>query len=283
MGQKRNYCNLILVIDQDDNPELESQISNLAIPRFKTLVQKNAGQSSARNLGISEANANFVALLDHDDYWFQNHLEHLANVIRKSPDSAIYFTGVIYLDPDGNLNPAVSNAEIFEKGDVADLLSQDLMVWPTSMLLNKEALGISLRFNSVFKGYEDDDFLIRIVQSGKQVTPDIDPRTAVIRDHSSRHSYRDAMSQSALIFEAEYLELAKSLGTSNLFAQRFYDHHMKIYRNNPTAENKKKLQSNISTGGAVGMKPIVILMQLFSPEFLVKVLNRTIRLSRIFR
>ena len=133
IGQSHNYCNLILVIDQNDNLELEQQVSNLKVPRFNTLVQKNAGQSAARNLGISEAKANFIALLDHDDYWLPDHLELLVKAVSESPNSALYFSGVTYLDPDGNLTPAAPNGEKFEKSDLATLLSDNLMVWPNKM------------------------------------------------------------------------------------------------------------------------------------------------------
>ena len=62
IAQTHNYCNLIIVIDQDDNEELERHITDLASPRLQTFIQKNSGQSVARNFGISKSKANFVAL-----------------------------------------------------------------------------------------------------------------------------------------------------------------------------------------------------------------------------
>ena len=283
IGQSHNYCNLILVIDQNDNLELEQQVSNLKVPRFKVLVQKNAGQSVARNVGINEAKANFIALLDHDDYWLPSHLELLAKATRTSPNFAIYFSGVNYLNLDGKLTPAVQNSEKFENSDVATLLSDNLMVWPSSMLINKEALGPDLRFNSIFRGYEDDDFLIRITLAGKRIKPDTEHRTTIIRDHSSRHSYRDGMGDSAALFEAEYAELASSLGISNAFAKRFLAGYIHVFRKYPNKKNKEKLFTYIDQKNNKSYFPYVKLLRFIPPKVLGIIVNIAIRVRRLVK
>ena len=252
MDQSHTYCQLIIVIDQDDNPELENQINSLEIPRLKTFIQKNAGQSAARNLGIKNSEASFVALLDHDDYWLPNHLELLAKAAVKSPNSALYFSGVSYLNLEGNLSPAESNAAIFERNNLGELLSSNLMVWPSSMLLSKELLGPTLRFNPKYRGYEDDDLLIRISIAGKKIQPDVEHRTTVIRDHESRHSYAEGMGDSASLFEAEYADLAKSLHIANAFNDRFLGGSVHFFRKFPNQRNKVKLFAYIDGKNSKG-------------------------------
>lgn len=283
VGQSYRYCNLILVIDQDDNKEIENQVSNLKIPRFRTLVQKNAGQSAARNLGISDAKANFVALLDHDDYWLLGHLEYLAKTAHRSPNSALYFSGVTYLDPDGNLNPAAPNEEIFEKSDLATLLSDNLMVWPSSMMLNKEVLGTALRFNPIFRGYEDDDFIIRIAIAGKQIKPDLEYRTTIIRDHSFRHSYREGMGNSALLFKAEYADLADSLNISNVFAKRFLALYLHIFRKFPNKKNKGNLFAYIEMNKHKSYLRYVKLIGFLPPKPLGIIVNAGIGFKKFLK
>ena len=283
IGQSHNYCNLILVIDQNDNLELEQQVSNLKVPRFNTLVQKNAGQSAARNLGISEAKANFIALLDHDDYWLPDHLELLVKAVSESPNSALYFSGVTYLDPDGNLTPAAPNGEKFEKSDLATLLSDNLMVWPSSTLLNKEVLGTALRFDPIFRGYEDDDFLIRITLAGKKIKPDIAHRSTIIRDHSSRHSYREGMGDSASLFESEYAELANSLGISDVFAKRFLAGYIHVFRKYPNQKNKEKLFAYIDQKKTKSYFRYVKLLRFLPPKVLGIIVNIAIRFRRLVK
>ena len=283
IGQSHNYCNLILVIDQNDNLELEQQVSNLKVPRFKVLVQKNAGQSVARNVGINEAKANFIALLDHDDYWLPSHLELLAKATRTSPNFAIYFSGVNYLNLDGKLTPAVQNSEKFENSDVATLLSDNLMVWPSSMLINKEALGPDLRFNSIFRGYEDDDFLIRITLAGKRIKPDTEHRTTIIRDHSSRHSYREGMGDSAALFEAEYAELASSLGISNAFAKRFLAGYIHVFRKYPNKKTKKKLFIYVDSMNSRRYLTYIKYFRFLPPKPLGILVNTGIRIRKFFK
>ena len=46
-----------------------------ANPSLRYIYQENKGVSAARNLGIQEANGEYIALLDSDDFWLPTKLE----------------------------------------------------------------------------------------------------------------------------------------------------------------------------------------------------------------
>jgi glycosyltransferase involved in cell wall biosynthesis len=53
--------------------------------------QPNAGASAARNRGVALANASWVAFLDSDDYWFEDHLERMAAAIVATAGAACFY------------------------------------------------------------------------------------------------------------------------------------------------------------------------------------------------
>lgn len=57
---------------------------------IRLVCQTNAGVSAARNRAIAEASGEYVALLDADDRWEENHIERAAAMIERFPDCDIY-------------------------------------------------------------------------------------------------------------------------------------------------------------------------------------------------
>src|SRR5210317_1804272 len=65
----------ILVVDDGSSPAIEILNDLHSIPvRILRNVQ-NQGVSAARNLGIREANGDWIALLDSDDEWMEDKLQ----------------------------------------------------------------------------------------------------------------------------------------------------------------------------------------------------------------
>ena len=67
---------LIIVDDgsSDDSMELLTQLKKTVANPVHIIQQENAGPAVARNTGIREANGEFVAFFDSDDYWLPDHL-----------------------------------------------------------------------------------------------------------------------------------------------------------------------------------------------------------------
>ena len=61
--------------------------------RFRLIIKKNGGVSSARNWGIKHAKNPFIAFLDADDLWDRNYLEVMSFLISCFPNSGIYGSG----------------------------------------------------------------------------------------------------------------------------------------------------------------------------------------------
>ena len=58
-------------------------------------LNEAAGRCRAGNIGIREAQTEYVCLLDDDDYFFAEHLEVMARLIEDHPDDGLFFAGSV--------------------------------------------------------------------------------------------------------------------------------------------------------------------------------------------
>jgi glycosyltransferase involved in cell wall biosynthesis len=82
----------VIVVDDGSTDGGADALSIIADDRLKIIKQKNVGVSCARNQGIKNAIGNWIAFLDADDIWHQDHLSELARVIDKYPSSGLVST-----------------------------------------------------------------------------------------------------------------------------------------------------------------------------------------------
>lgn len=87
----------VIVVDDGSTDKTRSEVERFAnnSPPFRIeyRYQDNAGPAAARNLGLSIADAEFVALLDADDLWLPQKLEKQLSLFMQNPD-----VGVVYCD-----------------------------------------------------------------------------------------------------------------------------------------------------------------------------------------
>jgi len=60
--------------------------------RYHFVRQTGQGVSQARNQGIAEGTSPYIAFLDGDDYWYDEHLAEMADAIKAEPEGVIYWT-----------------------------------------------------------------------------------------------------------------------------------------------------------------------------------------------
>lgn len=77
----------IIVIDDASTDDSAAIVSRMTDPRIRMLFRDIPGPGgyAARNLGIAQANGNWIAFLDADDIWHPSHLEDMAAAIARTP------------------------------------------------------------------------------------------------------------------------------------------------------------------------------------------------------
>ena len=91
----------LIVVDDgstDEGPYLASKVVD---SRLRIVQQPNGGEAAARNRGIKESTSEYIAFLDADDAWKDDHLSTLAKLIGDFPDAGLYCTGYRFVESTG--------------------------------------------------------------------------------------------------------------------------------------------------------------------------------------
>ena len=131
------------------------------LPNIRYLYQENKGVSAARNLGIKEAENEYIALLDSDDAWAETKIERQALKLEKKKFSCrITHTEEIWLKDGQRINPKKKHKKsggfIFEKCLPLCCIS------PSSVLLHRTLFNDYGFFDEKLPACEDYDMWLRL-------------------------------------------------------------------------------------------------------------------------
>lgn len=97
----------IIIVDDGSTDDSLKNIESISDFRIRIIKQTNQGVGSARNKGMTEAKYNWIALLDADDAWSNDHLNELTNIINTYPSVGMVANDFLQINTD--LNPPKVN------------------------------------------------------------------------------------------------------------------------------------------------------------------------------
>ncbi|MEP7088231.1 MAG: glycosyltransferase [Gemmatimonadota bacterium] len=69
-------------------------------------LRTNSGPGAARNRGISAATGDMIAFLDADDHWSPTHIEEVASLLARYPESPVAFSRIRKFGKDDTISPS---------------------------------------------------------------------------------------------------------------------------------------------------------------------------------
>lgn len=165
-GQTYGDFELIIVNDGSTDNSL-GVVEKIKDERIKIINKKNGGVSSARNVGIENANTDWICFLDADDYWKPNHLEIIAELKSKYQSGQIYSTLVCENSEKGIEFIENSLPDNFEGfiGNYFSLASKGTIFHSSSVCVSKKALLEIGCFDTNLKHGEDLDVWFKLMMN----------------------------------------------------------------------------------------------------------------------
>jgi glycosyltransferase involved in cell wall biosynthesis len=158
--RNQTYAHFELIVVDDGSTDGTADLLQKYGGGIRVIHQKNAGVSSARNTGIRAAGGALIALLDSDDSWLPEKLEHQVAFFRTSPRALICQTEEIWIRNGKRVNPKKRHQKfsgmIFEKTLPLCLVSPSAVMVRPSLF---EEVGL---FDEGLPACEDYDLWLRV-------------------------------------------------------------------------------------------------------------------------
>jgi len=194
-----------IIVVNDGSNEKETNLIEELSAQYKLIYKskKNGGQGSARNTGARISQSQYLCFLDQDDILLPEHNQILIEGIKQKQN---YMQGVVYAnfcraEADGVIISRMSRPKNrlidLHNRTIYSFLSQDIHVLPSAMILLKSTFIDVDGFDEQFRGYEDDDLLLRIFLRGYHITY-VDREVYVWRSHGNQTTNSEVMMNSRL-------------------------------------------------------------------------------------
>lgn len=172
----------ILVIDDGSTDDLPSVLKPFVDrdPRIRIIRQENRGLAGARNRGIMEARAEFVATIDADDLWHPDFLTATYAALNADPSAPFAFAYSFRITEDDRVLRYI-RPRTPPRHDLVGLLSLNSVGSGSAGLFRKDALEAVGGFDEAMgkeglHGAEDWKLALRLAHRG---TPVLVPRHLV--------------------------------------------------------------------------------------------------------
>jgi glycosyltransferase involved in cell wall biosynthesis len=151
----------LVIVDDGSTDNTKETVALFIDPRIHYIYQQNSERSAARNNGMDRAKGQYICFLDSDDYYLNDHLQHLHQAIEASSFVEAVFITDVTRDEDGKLRKVEHEELSLHPNNVCYILSSTETVIPARIAVHAAILK-DYRFNSALRVSEDSELLCRI-------------------------------------------------------------------------------------------------------------------------
>jgi glycosyltransferase involved in cell wall biosynthesis len=125
---KQTFTNFeVLIINDGSSDHIMQWVTEISDSRVRLISQENQGLPGARNTGIAQAQGEYVAFLDADDWWEPTKLEKQVRCFDERPAVGLVYTWTALIDasgkPNGRVFASYLEGNVWEQIVVDDMIS----------------------------------------------------------------------------------------------------------------------------------------------------------------
>ena len=134
--------------------------------RVRYFRQERKGVSAARNRGISESRAKFIAFIDHDDLWLPEKLEKQLALFDADPGIALVYARTMIINELGRPKGMVGGLVRPQRGNCFEKLLEGNFIPLSSAVVKKDALvALGVWFVQDLEMLEEIELFLRLAYS----------------------------------------------------------------------------------------------------------------------
>lgn len=234
----------IIVVDDGSTDDSAKVVENISDNRIRLISQSNQGVSAARNCGIKIANNQWIAFLDGDDLWRNNHLEEINKMMHVFPNENVYVTSFEYSDAR-EMFRHFRKKPIFKIENYFKEALQESLICTDIVIINKVCFDNIGFFDESINRGEDTDLWVRLARNydivkSSTITAtyrvEAENRTTLSKDLESTYIYIINLDEIEDIDEKKYFK--------EMIANRLYQ-----YARSKDLNNFKKLKKKYPSIG----------------------------------
>lgn len=156
----------VWIIDDGSTDKSAEIVKQFEDKRIRYIKNENQGVSVARNTGMQLSKSPYIAFLDADDLWEENHLKSLYNLIEKFPNAGLYCSRYkTYITKDKTKKNTLIDIDDNYEGYVKDFFKSsivDRIATSSSTCIPRHIISVVGNFDKILRTGEDLDYWIRI-------------------------------------------------------------------------------------------------------------------------
>ncbi len=163
LGQE--HCDVeVIAINDGSKDETASVLAEYG-DRIRAINQQNSGLAKTRNNGIALATGEWLAFLDHDDYWLPTKLSQQLAAAKRTGYDVVYTNAGNFGDV-GRVAELRSEPKAMPEGDLLEPLLQDNFIVVSSVMIRRKVIQDAGCFDSSLPSVEDWDLWLKLSARG---------------------------------------------------------------------------------------------------------------------